>query len=329
MKKWIAILSSLLLVQLVLAIVINMGKQEYGAFQAREKLIAFDAQAADGLRIEDNENKLMLKKQEGKWLLPESGNFPANADSVERLMEKLSALEKGWPVATTGGAIQRFKVADDEFERKITVLSGEEVLALIYVGTSPGFRKVHVRPVDEDAVFSVVFNSWEANAKADDWIDKDLFKLDETEIESVEMPGFVLQQEAGGLKIADLNDKEQIKVEESRSLLDKLTGLRIQSLLGTEAKPEYRQEEPTLEINVVRNEGEALGYRFSKPQDASYYVLKRSDQDHYVQVAEHIVNPIKEMTREKLVQATPEQIGESNEEKPAAVADTADRLESN
>ena len=327
MKKWITILSGLLLMQLVLALVINMGRQEYGAFQAQEKLLAFDTQAVDGLRIEDNENKLVLKKQEGKWLLPESGNFPVNADSVERLLEKLSAFEKGWPVATTSGAIQRFKVADDEFERKLTVLSGEEVLALIYVGTSPGFRKIHVRPVDENAVFSVAFNSWEANAKADDWIDKDLFKLDENEIKSVEMPGFVLQQEAGSLKIADLNDTEQINVEESRSLLSNLTGLRIQSLLGTEAKPEYRQDEPTLEIKVVGNDGEALDYRFSKPQEGSYYVLKRSDQDHYVKVAEHTVNPISEMTREKLVQSTPEQIDESDEEKPDAVADTADGLE--
>lgn len=328
MKKWITVLSGLLLVQLVMAVVVNMSREEYGTFQAQEKLIAFDAQAADGLRIEDDANNLMLKRQEGKWLLPESGNFPVNSDSVKRLLEKLSALEKGWPVATTGGAIRRFKVADDDFERKLTVLSGEEVLALIYVGTSPGFRKVHVRPADEKAVFSVVFNSWEANAKADDWIDKDLYKLDEAEIASVEMPGFVLQQEAGSLNIADLNDEEQINMEESRSLLGKLTGLRIQSLLGTEAKPEYGQDEPAFKVKVVRKEGDALHYLFSKPEEGSYYVLKRSDLDFYVKVAEHTVNPIKEVTREKLVEATPKEMDISSEEKPAAVADAAERPES-
>jgi hypothetical protein len=50
-----------------------------------------------------------------------------------------------------------------------------------------------------------------------------------------------------------------------------------------------------------------LDYRFSKPQDASYYVLKRSDLDFYFEVAEYTVNPVREAIREKLVQARTEE----------------------
>ena len=64
---------------------------------------------------------------------------------------------------------------------------------------------------------------------------------------------------------------------QTRSLLGKLTGLHIQSLLDTEAKPEYRQNEPALKVKMTRMGGEVLIYHFSKPEDASYYVLKRSD----------------------------------------------------
>ena len=329
MKKWIPILSGLLLAQLVLAVVVNLERDDYGAFQPQEKLIVFDAQAVDGLRIEDDENNLVLKKQEGQWLLPENGNFPASLGNVDSLLEKFSAMEKGWPVATTSGAIQRFKVADEAFERKLTLLSGEETLAQIYVGTSPGFRKVHVRPEGEEAVFAVVFNSWEANAKADDWIDKAILKLDEAEVERVEMPGFVLQREEEKIKIADLAAEEQINAEESRSLLGKLAGLRIESLLGTEAKTEYLQDKPELEINVTRKGGEVLRYLFSKPEDASHYVLKRSDLDYYVKVAEYTVNPIKETSREKLVQTVAKETetsDESNGEKPV-VAETMEATE--
>ncbi len=53
--------------------------------------------------------------------------------------------------------------------------------------------------------------------------------------------------------------------------------------------------------------GEVLGYRFSKPEDAAYYVLKRSDLDYYFKVAEYMVDPVRETTREKLVQNTTEQ----------------------
>ncbi|MEE8055911.1 MAG: hypothetical protein V3T38_07690 [Gammaproteobacteria bacterium] len=79
---------------------------------------------------------------------------------------------------------------------------------------------------------------------------------------------------------------------QTRSLPGKLTGLRIQSLLSTEAKPEFRQDEPALEVKMTRKGGEVLSYRFSKPADPSYYALKRSDRDHYFKVAEYSVTPV-------------------------------------
>ncbi len=307
MKKWIFILSGLLAAQLLLATVVKLTDENYGAYQAEEKLLSFKKQAVDGLRIEDGTDSVVLKKQQGKWLLPESGDFPASQRDVERLLDKLAALEKGWPVAKTRGAARRFTVDQEQFERKLVLLSDDDTQATLYVGASPGFRKVYVRPGDGNEVFAVAFNTWEAEPKTDDWIDQDVLTLDESDVERVEMPGLVLQREDGKLQVADLGQKELTNGEESRALLGKLTGLRIQSLLGTEAKPEYRQEEPILELRMTRKGGEILSYRFSKPEDASYYVLKRSDLDHYFKVAEYTVNPVKETTREKLVQLRTEE----------------------
>ena len=303
MKSRIFILSAVLAAQLVLAAVLNLTGEDYGAFQAEEKLLSFEKQAVGGLRIEDGTDSVVLKKQEGKWLLSESGDFPASQRDVERLLDKLAALEKGWPVAKTGGAARRFMVDEDQFERKLTLLSDDDTQATLYVGSSPGFRKVYVRPKDGDEIFAVDFNTWEADANADDWIDKDVLTLDESNVERIEMPGIILQREDGTLQVVDLGEKEQTNGEESRALLGKLTGLRIRSLLGTEAKPEYRQDKPAFEVKLMREDGEVLRYRFSKPEDASYYVLKRSDLEYYFKVAEYLVDPVRDTTREKLVQA--------------------------
>jgi hypothetical protein len=306
MKKWITILSGLLVAQLVLAITVNLTSQDYGAFQPEQKLLVFDEKKVDGLRIEDGTDSVVLRKRGDKWLLPENGDFSVSSGSVERLLEKLAAMQKGWPVATTSAAVPRFKVAEEQFERKLTLLSGEDAVARLYVGNSPGFRKVHVRPEDEDKVFAVAFNTFEANAKADDWIDKGVLGLDENEIERIEMPLFVLQRQDGKLEVEGLGEKEQTNETEARALTVKFAGLSIQSLLGTEMKPEYRQDQPELEVNLTRKGGGVLSYRFSKPEGQAYFVLKRSDLDHYFKVAEFTVNPIKEITREKLVQATAE-----------------------
>lgn len=297
MKSRIFILSGVLAAQLLLAGVLNLTGEEYGVFQAEEKLLSFDRQAVSGLRIEDGTDSVVLKKQEGQWLLPESGDFPASQSSVQRLLDKLITLKKGWPVATTRSAARRFNVDKEQFERKLVLLSGDEAQATLYVGSSPGFRKVYVRPEDGDEVFAVDFNTWEAEANADSWIDKDILKLDDRLVERIEMPGLVLRREGNMLLVADLSEEEQNNEDGSHVLLDKLVQLRIQSLLGAEAKPEYRQDAPSLEIRVTYKDGEVLHYRFSKPEDATDYVLKRSDLDYYFTVADYTVNAIKETTQ--------------------------------
>ena len=310
MKKWIFVLSGLLAAQLVLAMILNLTSEDYGTFQAEEKLLSFNKQAMSSLQIADGTDSLELKKQEGKWLLPNSGNFPASQRKVEQLLDTLAALEKGWPVARTRGAAQRFAVDKEQFERKLILLSDDESQTTLYVGSSPGFRKVYVRPGDKDEIFTVEFNIWEVNAKTEEWIDTDILALDQSSVQRIEMPEIIMQRQDGTLQVMNLDENEQTNVDESTVLLGKLTGLRIQSLLGTEMEPEYRQDEPALEIRMTTEGGEVLDYRFSKPQDASYYVLKRSDLDFYFEVAEYTVNPVREATREKLVQARTEEAPE-------------------
>ena len=307
MKKWIFVLSGLLAAQLVLAIIFNLTGEEYGTFQSQEKLLSFDKQAVTGLQIVDSTDSMQIEKQEDKWLLPNSGNFPASLRKVEQLLDTLAALEKGWPVARTRGAAQRFTVDKEQFERKLILVSDDESQTTLYVGSSPGIRKVYVRPGDTDEIFAVDFNIWEANARTEDWIDTDILALDQSSVQRIEMPGIIMQRQDGTLQVMNLDENEQTNVDESSALLGKLTGLRIQSLLGTEMEPEYRQDEPALEIRMTTEGGEVLDYRFSKPQDASYYVLKRSDLNFYFEVAEDTVNPVREAIREKLVQARTEE----------------------
>jgi hypothetical protein len=330
MKKWIFILSGLLAAQLVLAMILNLTGEDYGTFQAEEKLLSFNDHAVSGLQIADGTDSVALKKQEGKWLLPNSGNFPASQRKVEQLLDKLAALEKGWPVARTRGAAQRFAVDEEQFERELILLSDDDTRTTLYVGASPEFRKVYVRRGDEDDIFAADFDIWEVNAKTEDWIDKEILTLDESSVQRLEMPGMIMQRQDGRLQVMNLDENEQTNVTESRALLGKLTGLRIQSLLGAEAKPAYRQDEPALEVKITRISGEVLGYRFSKPEDAAYYVLKRSDLEHYFKVAEYMVDPVKETTREKLVQDRTEEVssepaGDKRDEKDDVSSAAEDR----
>jgi len=302
-KKWITILSGVLAVQAVLAVTFNLRGEDHGVFKPQEKLLAFDNTKVDEVRISDGKHSLELRKHDGQWQLPGSSDFPADQAAVQRLLEELGALHKGWPVATTAGALKRFKVDDKNFERKVTLLSQDKPQATLYIGTSPGFRKVNVRPDGDSAVYSAAFNTYEVNPVANEWIDKAILELDAKDVARLDMPGFTLQRDGDTLRVANLKAKEQTNEQAAGALLESLAKLRIDGLLGTKPEPEYRLDKPDIEIKVTRTDGDVLDYRFSKPADASYYVLKRSDLDDYFKVTEFAVKAIRDEAREKLVQA--------------------------
>jgi hypothetical protein len=302
MKKWISILSGLLVAQLVLAVAVNLTEQDYGAFETKEKLLGFEKQKVDRLLIEDGKASVTLKSSADQWVLPDEGDFPATQKSVDSLLDKLAGLEKGWPVATTSSASRRFKVAEDEYERRLTLYSGDEVAARLYIGTSPGFRKVHLRPDEEEAVFVAELNTWEVDAQADGWIDKEVLKLDQAKLEKVEIAGKLsLQNQGGEMQLIGLQEQESTNIEEASALVNKLSALRIQSLMGEEASAAYKEKDPALDIEVTLKDGKQLSYQFFEVENQSHYILKRSDRDRYFEVASYLVDPLKGASREKLV----------------------------
>jgi hypothetical protein len=302
MKKWISILAGLLVAQLVLALALNMTGQEYGAFVTKEKLLAFDKQKVDRLLIEDNKASVTLDHSTGQWVLPQEGDFPAAQKTVDTVLDKLAGLEKGWPVATTSAASRRFKVAEDEYERKLTLYSGDEVMASLYIGTSPGFRKVHLRPENEESVFVAEFNAWEVDAQTDGWIDKEVLQFSQTELEQVRIAEEVtLRNEKGEMQLEGLGEQESTNLQATKNLIGKLSDLRIESLMSKEESAAYKDKNPDLEILVSLKDDKQLNYQFFKVEGNSHYTLKRSDKDRFFQVSSNIVDSFNEVSREKLI----------------------------
>lgn len=303
MKKWITILAGLLALQLVLAVAFNVSEEDYGSFQADEKLFALDFETIDRVQFDDGSQSVTLEKQDGQWVLPETWNYPVNSDALVQLMDTLSALNKGWPVATSPGAAERFKVAKNVFERKISFWSEAERQTTLYVGTSPGFRKVHVRLEGNDPIYAVVLENWKTSAQTDDWLKKDILKIDATDIEQLSMAGFVLIRSDQTLQPKDLSEDEKPNPDTIDSLVNSLAGLPIESVQGIEGNEGFPMDEPKLTINVVLKNDDKFDYEFFKPEEeSSHYFLKRSDLPYYFTVAEPSINTLLETKRGRLIQ---------------------------
>ncbi len=106
------------------------------------------------------------------WRL-ESG-LPADNDKVNDLLDKLAELAAPWPVATSADSAERFAVTEDNYQRRLVLEDAEDVVADVFLGTSPGYRRVHARVAGQDEVYSIDFSNYEAPTDVDQWLDKGL-----------------------------------------------------------------------------------------------------------------------------------------------------------
>lgn len=141
-------------------------------------LLPFDPAGINQIRVGDeHRNEAILRKQGAHWVLPQLQDLPVNPSKLEQLVSGISSTENGWPVAHSTAARQRFQVADYHHRRKLTLMNNDQTLGIIYLGTSPGFRKVHARSAERDAIYSITYNAFDAAGSAGAWLDPRLLQI--------------------------------------------------------------------------------------------------------------------------------------------------------
>jgi hypothetical protein len=174
MDRRIPALAILLAAQLLLTVGVLWWRNADDGGRPGE-LITFDREAVDRITIDDGDGKsLTLQKSADGWVLPAADGLPADAQKVSETLEKLGASDASWPVATTEAAATRFEVTDEKFQRRIRLANGDSTLIDLYLGTSPGFRKVHARLAGESDIYAITFANYDATTKAQDWLSKSL-----------------------------------------------------------------------------------------------------------------------------------------------------------
>jgi hypothetical protein len=320
MQKTIGMLAVLLAAQLLLAVGMSFTGPNLAAHRQDAPLLALGEGAVDQLVIEDSDKtQIVLARQDDGWVLPATGNFPADGHKVDQLVERLKGLQRGLAVATTPGAQKRFKVSDDNFERRVTLARGDTNLATLYLGTSPGMHRVHARTGDDTAVYAVNFAVYEAPVKAMDWEDKTVLRIPRNDIGKITLAELTLTRQPDKAAPPDddtgkpgqttwnstgLADGEMLKQADADALAQQLADLLVGSVLGTEMKPEYGLEKPALVLGVQRTDGTAVEYRLGKREADNDYVIKASSRPEYFRLPGFTGDAlIKASARTKLVAA--------------------------
>ncbi len=236
----------LLLAQLVLIAQLYQPEHSTDASTGGRSLADTGPFLVDEIHIADSrDTKTVLTREAERWILPQHGSLPADANRIKNLLEQLTATDPGWPVAHTLPARQRFQVAPYHFRRRIELWAQGQNISTVYIGTSPGFRKVHARNVEDDEIYSISLNLYETSANAGRWLDSTL--LQPRGLVRIASDDYSLDR-SGGTWLA--SNGHQPDGRELDALLAALRGLQVTGLASEEERDELLFAEATLILHL-------------------------------------------------------------------------------
>jgi len=307
MSKTIRLLAALALIQILLSVLAMTTRTTVSGPPPGKPLLSFERSAIDRITLEAHENgetarkKIVLERHNGQWQT--SNGFPADAHKIDRLLDKLAKLEAGLPVATSEAALERFRLDEQGFERRITLASHDQPAATFLLGSGAGARRAYARRGGDNAVVTVALGPYDLPVKPADWPDKTVLQLKKEAVQALTL---------GDLTVTRGNEQPDgpttwttdARLEEGKTLNHKaideavaaLGTLRFEKVLGTENKPEYGLDQPALAFQVKTRDA-TLSWRLGKGKAGR--VLHVSNRKEYFKLADYTADSLMQKFSEK------------------------------
>jgi hypothetical protein len=317
MKRWIPLLAGLLVVQAALAVALEWRTDRLAPQRVDAKLVAADLKDIDRLSIAGPASpdaaasaaapvSLDLVKQGGRWRIPGYFDTPADAPKIEALVERVAKLQRGLPIATTSGALDRFEVADHRYERRIAFDAGGKTLATLYIGSAAGPRKSDARTDRDQAVYAVELSAYDVPTGGSEWLDTGLYEPGAKQLAGIAVtaagkPAITLTRKSAPASAASGAATWQAQGLPAGASLDKtradalaaaIANLKVDSILGKSAVPDWQQDAPELTLTVTDAQGKAVTWTLSKRKSGDTHVLKASDQPWYAELQPYHAQPL-------------------------------------
>lgn len=300
--KPIKILAVILGIQIILTVLLRIDFWAADPAKIVEPLIKLDPQTLSQITVEAaGKEKLLLHKRGDGWVLPQKYEFQASAEKVLALVKRVNEIARGYPVGQTQIAAKQFKVTDEVFEKKVTFANKDGSRAVLYIGSAPDFKKVHVRVNDEPLTYAASLNAFDIADEPGDWLNSAFLKINREEVKEIIFPQWTLVNHNNSFVLSDLLDVVEMKEEEVGHVLAQILELDFVDVLGIKEKT-IQSKVPDLLFEIKRNSGEPVVYEITKLKKEDAYFLKVSNQPFVFKLAPGVVEDLLAIKKESMVQ---------------------------
>lgn len=307
MRKLTTTLGIILAVQIVLVFAINFLSHRGGEGGPEPSLVSASLDQADSIAIEEKGKKpFILAKKGDRFVIPSLFDYPVSATTLDKVIHTFQDFKGGWPVATTSDARQRFHVDAVDFEKKVSFKKGSTVLAELYLGTSPSYRKQHVRLSDKNDIFVMTIDPFDTSLRAEDWLDRDLYSVEAEKASALTIAQFSLEKVKGKWMLVEDGKPVEIAQPLAITAFNKAAGMKVSAVEGVEAPSYIKPDSPALSVGIKLIDGGSRDYKIFNGDKPDYYILKSADRPFYARIDPFYVKELTALKKEDLKKSEPE-----------------------
>ncbi|MBX3156084.1 MAG: DUF4340 domain-containing protein [Deltaproteobacteria bacterium] len=333
------ILIGLLAVQLLLVFVFVVGGGGGSSSTVEKPLLAgFDAAKVTRIQVfgpgVDAARPVDLVKKGAEWTLASGYDFPVEPKHVEDLLGAIGKMAAASPVGTKAARHRQYKVADDEFERRLVIGVEGGGDTTVYVGGNAGPRRTAVRLGGDDRVYAVTGLS--ASAAGTDpgaWIKAEYTKGATDDVAAVTIvhdgkppielkrlavdkpdagsgsdtaPDPLAPKWAASIGGAPVEPGPNEKLD--ADTIEQAVGAVVNFNASAPGDPKRDASRPAATITVVRKAdkiGASPTTTFDVIADGERYWLKARDLPRAILVEKSRLTSVMELTRDKLIKKPP------------------------
>ena len=293
----------LLGILVVLVVIVGLVENPFAKSEYTKKLEAasllfpdFNKENVTKIEITASGETTTLAKENNQWLVASMENYPADAEGIEDVLDKVTELKTTGLVSSNLEKQAQFEVDSSGAEAKL-LDAGGNVQAHLFLGkTTPGYLSSYVRTADSNNVYVGKGNlkaTFDKGTRT--WKDRTIFSFNKGDVTHLtiksEEEEIELEMDAEGKWQMTKPEAIAALEPELDALLDSLSDLDTDDFADASDLSEYGLDAPKSSVLAKLNDGSTRLLHIGNEESGKHYV-KREDKDPVFMLFQYKTNQL-------------------------------------
>lgn len=256
----------------------------------------YDKENVAKIEITASGETTTLVKENDTWLVASMENYPADAEGVKDVLDKVAELKTTGLVSSNPEKQAQFEVDSSGAEAKL-IDGSDKVLAHLFLGkTTPGYLSSYVRAAESNDVYVGKGNlkaTFDKGTRT--WKNRTIFSFNKGDVThlTIDSEGeeIAMEMDAEGKWQMTAPEAFPANEPELDALLDSLSDLETDEFADANDLSEYELEPPKSSVLAKLNDGSTRLLLIGKEEGGKHYV-KREDKEPVFMLFTYKINQL-------------------------------------